>query len=149
MIEPVKTEALRGLCPPIWRPISRRVRGPNSADRIDIKTWIGENGLKVKTTTIGKTLPPGCLRSSTEPECWSGGRKWCLAECPFQPDDSGGNPFIEQLPQGILFSNASMEIAVTRTGLRFVNTSTIDLTLIRCPGALPQRGTNPLKHKSS
>lgn len=61
------------------KPRTSARRGPSS---FDLDRWIASVGIRVKNVVVGKT----------------GGRKLLLEECPFQPADHGGNPFIEQMP---------------------------------------------------
>ena len=102
--EPVRLELLERLAatftnPP--QPKSRSYSRRNSSD-FNLDDWISKSGLSIKGTTTGK----------------SGGRKMLLAECPFQPDDRGGNPFIEEsaLAAARSFSNAFTETAMVRIG---------------------------------
>ena len=82
--QPVSLELLEGLAAtaPVVVPkprTSARHSGPSS---FNLDRWIASVGLRVKGERVGKT----------------GGRKLLLEGCPFQPDDDGGNPFVEQLP---------------------------------------------------
>lgn len=85
--EPVRLELLErlaALADPS-QPKSRSYSRRNGSD-FNLDAWILKSGLSIKNTATDK----------------SGGRKFLLADCPFQPNDRGGNPFIAELPGGAL-----------------------------------------------
>ncbi|MFH0947125.1 MAG: YfjI family protein [Planctomycetota bacterium] len=62
--------------------------GPTSGqgnDRgFDVETWIQKVGLAIKKG----------------PSAWRGGRRWELAECPFNPEHNQGEAYLVELPNG-------------------------------------------------
>src|SRR5262249_4505290 len=83
--EPIPIELLFHLAATAPKPEPKTApRSSTNGSGFDIESWMSSHGIEAKRETTGK----------------GGGRKWLLAECPFQPDDHGGNPFVEELPSG-------------------------------------------------
>lgn len=83
--EPIGLELLEHRAPAVQLPqafVKPTIHHSSSSQRFDLEQWLSTAGVRVKRAGVGK----------------SGGAKFELEECPFQPNDHGGNPFVEQLP---------------------------------------------------